>query len=128
MTPSADVGLLDSRFSADRFPQGDIFTLAHSIRSYRYLYAGFVSLKEKVMTSVELRNNFHHLIDSIGNDRILSKFYSVMLNINDTKDGIYWSRLTQEEQDELIQADIESSNPSNLIPHTEVSHKHKKWL
>ena len=80
------------------------------------------------MTSLELRNNFHHLIDTIGNERILSKFYSVMLNINDTKDGIYWSRLTQEEQDELIQADIESANPSELLPHTEVFHKHKKWL
>jgi len=80
------------------------------------------------MTTIELKNNFHHLIDSINNDNILSKFYAIMARTNERADGKLWGRLTEEEQEELIRADIESNDPSNLISHTEIQKKHKKWL
>ncbi|RPH29902.1 MAG: hypothetical protein EHM93_16630 [Bacteroidales bacterium] len=80
------------------------------------------------MNTIELRNNFHHLIDSINNDNILSKFYAIMARMNERADGKLWGRLTEEEQEELIRADIESNDPSNLISHTEIQKKHKKWL
>ncbi len=80
------------------------------------------------MNTAELRNNFHHLIDSINNDNILSKFYAIMARTNEETDGKLWGRLTKDEQEELIRADIESSDPLNLISHSEIQKKHKKWL
>ena len=84
--------------------------------------------EEKNMTSIELKSNFHHLIDNINNDNILSKFYAIMARVNERADGKIWGRLSQEEQEELIKADIESNDPSNLISHTEIQKKHTKWL
>jgi hypothetical protein len=80
------------------------------------------------MNTLELRTNFHNLIDSINNDRILSKFYTIMVRTKESSDGILWARLSKEEQDELIQADIDSYDPMNLIPQNEIMEKHKKWL
>lgn len=80
------------------------------------------------MNTLELRNNFHRLIDNMNNDSILSKFYLIMSRVYQEKDGKLWARLTPEEQEELIRADIESDNPANLLPHSEIQKKHKKWL
>jgi len=78
--------------------------------------------------TVEIKKNFHLPIDSINNDNILLKFYAIMARTKEKSDGKLWARLTEEEQEELIRAEIESNDPSNLIPHTEVQKKHKKWL
>lgn len=80
------------------------------------------------MNTIELKNNFHQLIDSINNDKILSKFYAVMARMSERTDEKLWGRLSPEEQEELIRADIESNDPANLIPHSEIQEKHKKWL
>jgi hypothetical protein len=80
------------------------------------------------MNTIELRKNFHNLIDSINNESILTKFYSIMARMNERDDGKLWGKLTLDEQEELIRADIESRDPSNLIPHEEIHVKHKKWL
>jgi hypothetical protein len=80
------------------------------------------------MNTIELRKNFHNLIDSINNESILTKFYSIMARMNERDDGKLWGKLTLDEQEELIRADIESRDPSNLIPHEEIQVKHKKWL
>lgn len=80
------------------------------------------------MSPIELRNNFHHLIDNINNEHILAKFYSIMVKINDKVDGTLWDKLTIEEQEELIKADIESNDASNLVRHKEIQKKHEKWL
>lgn len=80
------------------------------------------------MNTIELRKNFHNLIDSINNESILTKFYSIMARMNERDDGKLWGKLTLDEQEELIRADIESQDPSNLIPHEEIQEKHKKWL
>ena len=80
------------------------------------------------MNTIELKNNFHQLIDSINNDKILYKFFAIMARANDKSDGKLWGRLTKEEQEELIRADIESNEISNLISHTEIQKKHRKWL
>ena len=80
------------------------------------------------MNTIELKDNFHKLIDNINNENILSKFYSIMSNANRETDGKLWSRLTHEDQEELIRADIESENSFNLISHEEIQEKHAKWL
>jgi hypothetical protein len=80
------------------------------------------------MTTLELKKNFHHLIDSIDNEQLLSKFYDILKSCNAVKDGDLWSRLTNQEQDELISAFNESEKEKYLISHDRMMKKHKKWL
>jgi hypothetical protein len=80
------------------------------------------------METTQLKINFHQLIDSIDNDRILAKFFGLMSRTKDSSDGQLWSRLTKEEQEELLLSDIESDNPKNLISYTTIQKKHSKWL
>lgn len=80
------------------------------------------------MTTLELKNNFHHLIDSIENENLLQKFYELMLRKRSAKDGLLWAKLSKEEMDELLLANEECENPENLISHDEVKKKYAKWL
>jgi hypothetical protein len=80
------------------------------------------------MTTLELKNSFHHLIDSIDNENLLLKFYDLMKSRTSSKEGNLWSRLTNEEQEELLSAFKESENEENIISHNEIMKKHKKWL
>jgi hypothetical protein len=43
-------------------------------------------------------------------------------------EGILWSKLSDSEREELLLSDKESNDPMNLIPHSEIEKKHKKWL
>lgn len=80
------------------------------------------------MDTTLLKNNLHLMIDSINNELILQRFYELMDKIKNTETGTLWGRLSNEEQDELISADIESEIPGNLISGFEVQKKHNKWL
>ena len=80
------------------------------------------------MTTLELKNSFQHLIDSIDNENLLLKFYDLMKSRTSSKEGNLWSRLTNEEQEELLSTFKESENEENIISHTEIMKKHKKWL
>jgi hypothetical protein len=80
------------------------------------------------MNTLELRNNFHNLIDSIENESLLLKFYDIIRKKNHSHKGELWNRLTKEEQIELLQAEQESKFSKNLISNKEMKKKHKKWL
>jgi len=80
------------------------------------------------MTTIEIKSNFHKLIDNIENENILTKFYEIMLNAKAMKEESLWTSLTQKEQEELLEIEKESQDPANLIDHSEMKSKHKKWL
>ena len=80
------------------------------------------------MTTLELKNNFHHLIDSIENENLLKEFYELMLRKKASKDGRLWTMLSKDEIEELLKANEESENPDNLISHEEMKKKYSKWL
>mgnify|MGYP001616547187 CR=1 FL=1 len=80
------------------------------------------------MNTIELKKNFHLLIDSIDNENLLISFYDLIKKRSSTKEGQLWSRLTNQEQEELLLALEESTNPENLISHEEMGKKHRKWL
>ena len=80
------------------------------------------------MTTLELKSNFHKLIDNFENDNVLSKFYFILSNVKDSENGLLWNSLSLEEQEELILIEKESHNPENLIPHSEMIKKYQKWL
>ena len=80
------------------------------------------------MTTLELRNNLHDIIEKIDNDTLLQKFYELILKKTQEKNGQLWNRLTIKEQEELLQSDIESEEETNLISHLIIKEKHEKWL
>jgi len=80
------------------------------------------------MTTLELKNNFHHLIDSIENENLLQKFYELMLRKRSTKEGMLWGKLSNDELEELLLANEECEKEENLIPHDHMKQKYSKWL
>lgn len=80
------------------------------------------------MNTIELKQNFHHLIDSIDNENLLNNFYNLIKKRSSAKEGQLWNRLTTQEQEELLLSLEESKNPENLIGHEEMKRKHNKWL
>jgi hypothetical protein len=80
------------------------------------------------MNAIELKKNFHLLIDSIDNENLLVSFYDLIKKRSSIKEGQLWGKLTNQEQEELLSALEESENPENLISNEEMVKKHKKWL
>jgi len=80
------------------------------------------------MNTIELKKNFHLLIDSIENENLLISFYELIKKRSSTKEGQLWNILTKQEQEELLISLEEIVNPENLISHEEMTRKHKKWL
>ena len=84
--------------------------------------------KPYLMNAIELKQNFHQLIDSIDNEKLLINFYDLIRKRSSTKEGQLWNRLSNYEQEELLLSLEESENPENLISHDEMKKKHDKWL
>lgn len=80
------------------------------------------------MNSSEIRSNFHNLIDSIDNYRLLEQFYELMYKKINLRDGELWNKLSKEDQNELIAAEKSSRKPKNVVAFTELKNKHAKWL
>ena len=72
------------------------------------------------MNTIKLKENFHLLIDSIENEKLLSNFYNLIKKTSLAKEGHLWNRLTDQEQEELLLSLEESKNPENLISHEEM--------
>lgn len=80
------------------------------------------------MNALEIKASFHHLIDRINNEQLLIKLYRIMEQASSIQDGQLWSRLTEEEQNELLKIDDEVQSDSILILNEQMQLKHKKWL
>ena len=80
------------------------------------------------MNTTELRKNFHSLIDSIENEKLLISFYDLIKKRSTAKEGELWEKLTPEEQEELLNILEESQDPAYTITHDEMRKKYKKWL
>jgi len=89
----------------------------------------FISFVKKTkMNAIELKRNFHNLIDSIENESLLMNFYELMKNKTSAKDGKLWNRLSVEEQTILLQTLEAIENPNHVISHSEMKKKHNQWL
>jgi len=80
------------------------------------------------MNTLEIQNDFHSLIDSIDNDRVLLFFYNIMKKSSFDENGKLWERLSEDEKDELLIAFDESEEFDNLIDFHSIKSKHSKWL
>ena len=80
------------------------------------------------MRQSDIRKNLHLLIDEIDNDRLLMKFYDLLLKSKVQKEGDLWNQLSDEQRKELLISESESKYKENLIDHEKQKAKHKKWL
>lgn len=77
------------------------------------------------MNTIEIKQNFHLLIDSIENENLLINFYDLIKKRSLAKEGLLWNRLSDQEQEELLLSLEESKNPENLTSHEEMKIKFK---
>ena len=80
------------------------------------------------MDAIEIKANFHHLIDRINNEHLLIKLYHIMEQASSTTDGQLWSKLSEEEKIELLNIEQEVQSDVNMIDNEQMQEKHKKWL
>ena len=80
------------------------------------------------MNAIEIKTNFHNLIDQISDEQLLIKLYQIMEQASTIKDGQLWNRLTEEEQIELLKIEREVQSGQGLISNEQMKAKHKKWL
>ncbi|MEN9339378.1 MAG: hypothetical protein RIQ62_690 [Bacteroidota bacterium] len=80
------------------------------------------------MTLLELKTNFHKLIDEINNDEVLNQFYEILSSTRDRQEGMLWNKLSNTEHKELVETEKLSHRDENLLSHDEMKLKNKKWL
>jgi hypothetical protein len=80
------------------------------------------------MNTLEIRTNFHHLIDQISNEQLLIKLYRIMEQASSSAEGKLWNSLSESEQSELLRIEQEVQSDVDLIPNEQMQTKHKKWL
>jgi hypothetical protein len=78
------------------------------------------------MTTLELKTNFHQLIDDISNEAMLVKFYEIMSIANVSNEGSLLKNLSMDEQQEPIEIEKDSHIIENLIDHSSMELKFKK--
>jgi hypothetical protein len=77
---------------------------------------------------VNIKNEFHILIDRFNDDYYLSKFYQLMSGFEEQKDSLLWKNLSNSEKEELMQSLSEAEDINQLVAHEDVLEKYKKWL
>jgi hypothetical protein len=87
-----------------------------------------IDLTKRRMNTLELKSKFHKLIDTIENEKILSSFYEILSSVSSHADGSLLARLSPEEREEPIEIEKEIQLNENLISHSEIKEKHRRWL
>lgn len=80
------------------------------------------------MNALEIKANFHHLIDQINDERLLNRLYAIVEQISLTPDGVLWNRLTEEQQNELLKIESEVQSGTEFFSNQQMQAKHRKWL
>jgi hypothetical protein len=77
---------------------------------------------------MNVKDNFHHLIDTIDDEQLLKGYYELIKQLNINQSGNLWNNLNENEWWELMIAYDESFDNKNLLSHEEVKKQHGKWL
>ncbi|HYD90043.1 MAG TPA: hypothetical protein VEA37_00975 [Flavobacterium sp.] len=80
------------------------------------------------MGTIELKHEFHGLIDRIKDKTILEKFFYLMESAEKSASGSLLDKLSDKEKSELFSSDDESAIKGNLISNEAMKKKHNKWL
>ena len=77
---------------------------------------------------MKIKDDFHHLIDTIEDEQLLQHYYQLIQKINHDQNGRLWNNLREDEKKELLMAYDESFDSNNLLSHEEVKRQHVQWL
>jgi hypothetical protein len=77
---------------------------------------------------MKIKDDFHHLIDTIEDEQLLKDYYQLIQNMNNRSDGTLWNALSEEQKEELLLSYDESFDERNLLSHEQVKLQHEKWL
>jgi hypothetical protein len=77
---------------------------------------------------MKIKDDFHHLIDTIEDEQLLKDYYQLIQNMNNRSDGTLWNALSEEQKEELLLSYDESFDEKNLLSHEQVKLQHEKWL
>ncbi len=82
------------------------------------------------MSVLEIKGGLHELISKVNDKQLLKQLHELFIEIitlNASKTD-FWEDLTTAQQKELEKAVEESYDEKNLIPHSTMLKKYKKWL
>ena len=77
---------------------------------------------------MNIKENFHKLIDTIEDEETLKGYYTLIQSLSSKQSGKLWEGLSKDEKEELLVSYEESYDGSNIISHDEVMKQHEKWL
>jgi hypothetical protein len=77
---------------------------------------------------MNVKEEFHHLIDEITDEDLLQDYYNLIQRLSGNQSGKLWNKLSDTQQQELILAYDESFDQANLISHEVVKQQHQQWL
>ena len=77
---------------------------------------------------MNVKEDFHHLIDTIEDEQVLVGYYQLVKQLSDNQNGQIWNTLTEEQQQEVLLSYDESFDEKNLISHEQVKKDLEKWL
>ena len=80
------------------------------------------------MTTIDLKRNFHQLIDNIEDEELLAEFYNIIKTRSSSGEGQLWNRLTYQQQKELLSTLSDIDNPEFLICNDKMKKKHGQLL
>ncbi len=77
---------------------------------------------------MKIKDDFHHLIDSIEDEQLLKSCYELIQKISHDQNGHLWNDLNEDEKKELLISYEESFDSNNLLIHDQVKLQHERWL
>ncbi len=77
---------------------------------------------------MKIKDDFHHLIDSIEDEQLLQHYYRLIRGTKNDENGTLWNNLSAAEKEELLIAYDESFDNKNLLSHEQVKSQHLAWL
>ncbi len=80
------------------------------------------------MDMLDIKNNFHHLIESIDDEAVLLNFYLLMKTQLSENDTLSIDTLSAKQYKVLMEAFDESFNDDNLMANEAIKQKYNKWL
>ena len=77
---------------------------------------------------MNVKEDFHHLIDTIDDEQLLNGYFQLIQQLTNQQNGQIWNNLTENQKNEVLLSYDESFDDNNLTPHEKVKKQHEKWL
>ena len=76
----------------------------------------------------DVKNHILEMIDAIDDESFLEAVYDILQSKQLQKKGSIWNSLTKEQQEEVLKASNETSQPEKQVSHEDMIERNRKWL